>query len=141
MLLRDSNDTGVPKYWRILTQGSVSPKIEIPSQFSPDSATIDYHMGETYLFLRFADTDRNDKYTFLVYNLDGVLVNTVLTNYENAYGYSYRGNRIAVDLEPGVGNPSSEQYCMITPTSSIANYWIYSADNYYVNYNDAKSND
>jgi hypothetical protein len=143
MLLRDSNNSSVVKYWRILSNGIVSPKIEIPSQFSPVSESIDYHMGETYLFLKFADTDRNDKYTFLVYNLDGVLVNTVLTNYENAYGgsYDYVGNRIAVDLEPAVGNNISEQYCMITPTSSIANYWAYDVDNYWYNINDAKYND
>lgn len=140
MLLRDSNSQILAKYWRILSNGMVSPKITIPSQFSPDPATIDYYMGETYLFLRFADTDRNDKYTFLVYNLDGILVNTILTNYETAYGYSYRGNRIAVDLEPAVFNDIPLQYCMITPTSSIANYWADLADDYWINYNDAKSN-
>lgn len=143
MLLRDSNSTGVvPKYWRILTQGTVSPKITLPSQFSPESNVINYYMGETYLFLWFKDTARDDKWTFLVYDLAGVLVNTVLTNYEYIDATGSKGNRLAAYLYPANYNNILDQWCMITPTSSIANYWTANeVNNFWYNLNDAKYND
>lgn len=138
MLLRDSNSSSV-KYWRILSNGTVSPKIMIPSQFSASS--IERYMGETHFFVWFRDANRDSKYTFVVYDLAGSLVNTVLSNYENIDGWDSSGNRLGIYLYASNGNPAADAYVMITPTSSIVNYWVADSDYWQINLNDANWND